>query len=374
LPLTLLRTEPDVGSALLNEETGELLAFQETQEGGSIRLRGPLLSATLVLPAEKKPGSIRLEGGPSLPLQSRPPGPLQAKIGSNGPPGEDEVFVAPEGSIKVPPEERKQHLFHPKPGRTPRPELLFQGRWLPSSGRGSAPARVVLGRQLLRPERREPERALGCLIHGVVPVMEGPLGEATREAWQSWVRDRCKEAGPDAVIELSYSTVRLAGVNLPSCEPRAVNDPPLTSCAEPPSGVHLPVHMRARVTSNAGSFVVEEALLLDTKAGTLERLTSLASAGMTPVLKEWATHGMQAFPSWFPREALLWPPPGPLPGAPFTSLTVGPSTIDVVIPTAPLGLFLRSRHAAIGPRSTFAAAFKPSAATRRLTAAVLVDF
>ncbi|MCS6901270.1 MAG: hypothetical protein RMJ98_16965, partial [Myxococcales bacterium] len=73
---------------------------------------------------------------------------------------------------------------------------------------------------------------------------------------------------------------------------------------------------------------------------------------------------------WFPREVVNWPPS---PGFPTTTLAVGPSTIDLILPTAPLGLFLSSRRLQIGPRSRFVGAFTPSEVTHRLTAAVLID-
>jgi len=92
------------------------------------------------------------------------------------------------------------------------------------------------------------------------------------------------------------------------------------------------------------------------------------------VLGDWVAGELTSAVGWVPRKAITWPPPAPLPGQPPTTLTVGPTTIDVVLPPAPLGLFLASRHLAIGPRSRFVTAFAPGPATRRLTAPLLVDY
>ena len=372
LALTLLRTEPDVGTALLNEESGDLLVFQETTEGETIRLVAPVMTATLVLPAGKRPGSLRIQGGPTIPVHGRAPEPAPGKIGAHGSPPEDEVFLTPEGEeVKVTPSERFRFLMPQKIGRSSRPEILYHGHWLSGMNRRFKPDRVALGSRILESERLAPERSLGCLVHGVVPAMSGELGPAVKQAWQGWSRERCAEGGEGAVVELSYRVVRLAGVNLPSCEPRAVNELPPANCAEPPSGIHLPINLQARVSTAAGIVRVEEAFLLDTKAGTVERLTPLATPPMATVLKDWASRELVA-PPWFPRETLTWPPEPP--GSPGMTLTVGPSTINVVLPVAPLGLFLPSRQVEIGPRSLFVLAFKPGAATRRLTAPVLVDY
>jgi hypothetical protein len=374
LALTLLRTEPDAGTALLNEESGDLLVFQETTEGETIQLAAPAMTATLVLPTGKSAGTLRIQGGPTIPVHPRAPEPMHGKIGAHGPPAEDEVFLTPEGEeVKVTPPERSRFLLPAKTGRSSRPEILYHGHWLSGTNRRFKPDRVALGSRILESKRLAPERSLGCLVHGVVPAMSGELEPAVKQAWQGWSRERCAEGGEGAVVELSYSAVRLAGVNLPSCEPRAVNDPPSGSCTEPPSGIHLPINLQARVSSMAGIVRVEEAFLLDTRAGTVERLTPLATPGMASVLKDWASYGL-VVPPWFPRGSLTWPPPGPPPGSPGTTLTVGPSTINVVLPVAPLGLFLPSRQVGIGPRSQFILAFKPGAATNRLTAPVLVDY
>jgi hypothetical protein len=48
--------------------------------------------------------------------------------------------------------------------------------------------------------------------------------------------------------------------------------------------------------------------------------------------------------------------------------------VDVVVPTSPLGIFLRSRHVALGPRSTVAPAFVRGPLTERMVAMVNVDY
>lgn len=377
--ITLLRTEPDVGSALLNEETGELLAVQEKAEGETIQLKGPLFSATLTLPEEKKAGAIQLEKGPLIPIKRRSPEPMHAKIGANGPPYQDEVFLGPDGSetkvtehdFVAPPEKQpSRFLIPPNAGMRYRPEFLYKDRWLPATDRRIAPNKVVLGTTIFTHERLQPGRELGCLVHGVVPTTEGALGAKMKQAWQDWARERCTKAGKDAIVELAYSTVLMAGSNLPSCEQLAVNEP--MRCKNGASSIHMPINLRARVTSAAGSLLVEEALLLDSKAQTMDRLTPMATPKVAGVLKDWVSYGLTA-PPWFPRKAIDWPLREPLVGPSQATLTVGPSTIDVVLPTAPLGLFLSSRHLAVGPRSTFVTAFTPSEATRRLTAALFVD-
>ena len=57
-----------------------------------------------------------------------------------------------------------------------------------------------------------------------------------------------------------------------------------------------------------------------------------------------------------------------------SALSVGVSTVDVVVDTLPYGLFLRSRRLGIGPRSVTAPAFVAGALTQRMLAMVNVDY
>ncbi|MCS6902300.1 MAG: hypothetical protein RMJ98_21900, partial [Myxococcales bacterium] len=292
LPLTLLRTEPNAGSALLNEETGELLVVQEVAEGGVIRISSPVLSAALTVPEETRPGALQIQGGPRIPLRRYSPPPAKARVS----PPQEVLFVTPDGAeIKISPAERAGHLLYEKSGETKRPDLLYRGRWLSASAPRSQPTKIALGPRLLEGQPLAPDRSLGCQVHGVIPAMNGELGPVVEQAWRNWARDHCLQAGKDGVIELSYTAVKLAGVSR-LCETLAVNERPGAVCSEPPSGIHLPINLQARVTCQAGIVLVEEALLLDTKQKTLHRLTSLATPKVAEVLRQWLPYELVAPP------------------------------------------------------------------------------
>jgi hypothetical protein len=370
LVLTLLRADPDASTALLNEETGDLLVFREQPREDRVALSSPWMNLVLTLPEGKKPGKISIEGGPELPVKAptTPPG-----TAASGAPRGAVSFMDPDGT-EVPLSPAELPLLAPTVPRAGRPEVLYKGRWLPAVTRGLKPQKMVLGARALEDERLSAGRGPGCLVHGVAPTMGGALEPVIRQAWQGWVRERCEESGKEAVIELGYSTVRLMGVAGLPCHHEVVNGGPMGEiCTEPPSGVHVPINLQARVSNEAGIVRVEEAFLLDTRAGTMTRLTPLATEKMGEVVRWWATTEL-AVPSWFPRKSLTWPLASPPGGPAGSTLTVGPSTIDLVLPVAPFGLFLPSRHVAMGPRSLFVTAFVPGEGTRRLTAALHVAF
>jgi hypothetical protein len=368
LVLTLLRTEPDAGTALLNDETGELLVFREQPGSTPVELSSPWMNLRLTLPEGKKPGKLRIEGGPEVPLR-----PAEAAPTRPSPPREAARFVAPDGS-EFQPSPAESALLAPMMSRTTRPEVLYKERWLSAVSQGPAPQKMVLGPRALEGERIVAGRSSGCVVHGVAPAMSGALEAAVRQAWQGWVKERCEESGEGAVIELGYSAVRLMGVSGIPCRNEVVNGGPMGEiCSEPPSGVHVPINLQARVSSAAGIVRAEEAFLLDTRAGTMTRLTSLATEKVGEVVRWWATTELSV-PPWFPRKSLTWPLVSPPGGPPGATLAVGPSTINLVLPVAPFGLFLPSRHVAMGPRSLFVTAFVPGEGTRRLTAALFVVF
>ena len=385
--LALLRTEPGGGAVLLNETTGDFLVGTARDEGEQVKVQLPGFLVTIEPPSAVKPGALRWESGPSVALRRAPP-----VVAPTTPAARQ--FVTGEGAIvTVSPDERASRAWYegaPRPGdpstpavapKTPRVPppgvvLVHDGMWLPAAPGLPAPKALMFGGQTIRPARQEPGRSLGCTVHGWAPRLVGAQEAVVQEAWQSWVRERCAAAGASAVIELSYSLVALLGVNLAGApEIDTPANPAFRGSVSgdgrtPASASVMPINLLARVTNADGSELVEEALLLDTRAGSSPRLGTLVRPGKgVAAVEQNAVTELTNMASWVPREQRA-----ALVSLASARLTVGPTSVDVVLPLRPVGIALPSRHVLIGPRSTLQGAFTSTPATERLTAALLVDW
>lgn len=223
----------------------------------------------------------------------------------------------------------------------------------PTFSRLVAPAAVTLGARSLVPEEVPSQRLAGCVVHGARPGASGALGEALRAGWESEASAVCAAHGDGTVLETSYSVVRFVGINR------------LDAAREPGPTDVAALTWSVRATSPTESTVTETGSLV-----------GLATATVTPLRSLLAPTGLD----WLEREArTTFSPPAGLDRRAVVdvaraTLTVGVSTVDVVVPTAPFGIFLRSRHIALGPRSTVAPAFVRGPLTQRMLAMVNVDY
>ena len=188
-----------------------------------------------------------------------------------------------------------------------------------------------LGTAALRP-RAAPE-VPGCIVSGWVPDPE-PAIPTTAATFESALRTLCRAAEAGARLAVDYDAVVLGGTTVSGAD---------ESTTSPPSRTVLAVDLRIRTTGATSSVVSEAAFLMDFANRVVVPLASLhTDSGRASMEKRAAADGgTLALGS---RQAL---------GELIADATesIGPSTIDLVVPTLPLGLFLARRRIQLGPRS-----------------------
>jgi hypothetical protein len=333
--LTLLVPQPRGPALLASPALGEWLSLDvERADGGSISLTRAGFRMTLA--PSTGAATLTLDGGPARPVK------VVAKA--------IESPRTPVGPIPTFDGDAPQPTF---PVRVGSVAIAWSDAYYPAFPSFASPAPVALGASSLVPESVTPRTIAGCVMRGTRPGAAGALGETLRTASESEASAVCAASGGRAVLEASYSVVRFAGVN-------RLDD----TRAPGPTDV-VAINWLHRATTPDGSTVTETGSLVGLASATVAPLRSLlAPTGLDWLQREART--TFATPAGLDRNALI--------DVTRSSLTVGPSTVDVVVPTSPLGIFLRSRHVALGPRSTVAPAFVRGPLTERMVAMVNVDY
>lgn len=190
-------------------------------------------------------------------------------------------------------------------------------------------------------------------------MTEGALGAALRGAQDTQITKLCSDRASATSIEATYAFVRFKGVNLDE-----------GWAPDPTDAVGL--DLLFRVTDTQGSSVVEVGYVVGLAKAEVASLVSLLKPTGAVFLQKKA---MDPYASAPPQLALL---DKTARAAAFdlahATLTVGPSTIDIVLATEPGGLFLGDHRVRLGPRSDTFPAFVSGPLTERLVAPLLVDY
>ena len=195
---------------------------------------------------------------------------------------------------------------------------------------------------------------------GLAPAAEGPLGEALVGAQSAELTKLCRDRAEATLIEASYAFVRFKGVNL------------LDEGWAPDPTDAVGLDFVFRVTDARGSSLIETGYLVGLAKSEVLSLVSLLKPTGAAFLEKKAQEPYQSAPAQFAalskaeRAAAL--------DLTRATLVIGPSTIDIVIPTEPLGLFLGPHRVRLGPRSDLFPAFVGGALTQRMVAPMLVDY
>ncbi len=237
--------------------------------------------------------------------------------------------------------------------------MIWQDGFLPASPSLPPPTRLALGARAIAPAPLALRRDGRCTVVGFTPKTEGPLAEALATAQTSELAKLCGGRTEPTLIEASYGFIRFKGVNL-------------EQGFEPDPTDVVGLDLLFRVTDSLGSTLAETGYLVGLAKGEVSSLASLLKPTGAAFLEKKALDPYYVGPPQLgalsprDRSAAL--------DLSRATLALGPSTIDIVIPAEPHGLFLGARRVRLGPRSDLFPAFVNGPLTQRLVAAVMVDY
>lgn len=227
----------------------------------------------------------------------------------------------------------------------------------PSSVPLAPPAAAPTPRQMGATHVRPATAALaGCAVTGTIPELS-PTLPAAAAAFTEVVRAACALAGSTGSIVVDYDTQLLGRTVVVGGGDVDVGRDSRTVFA---------VNQRVRVTNDDGSFVSYAAHLIDVGHATVSAVASLHSEGGRALLERRARSDGAPFLAALSKDAQA-------DALARASEQIGPSTIDLVVPPWPYGLWMSRRRVTLGPRSELTPSYTMTPATRVLFQPRFVD-
>lgn len=336
-------------ATIVNEYTGEWRLVMPRREGEDIVIETP--GAVLVLTGAGAERRLSVRFGEAAPRA------FETILGPQSPPLVNAAYTV-SGELLSP--EALGPLQKLTVGKT---TLIWRDGFLPPSPSLPPPTKLALGARAIVPSQPALRREGVCSIVGPTPTTDGPVAEVLNAALiaaQKTELDKlCRGRTEPTLIETSYAFIRFKGVNLEQGH-------------EPDPTDVVGLDWLFRVTDARGSSLAETGYLVGMAKGEVVSLVSLlkptgaaflVNKALDPFAESRRT--LVGIPK-AERAALLHPA--------TASLSLGPSTVDLVVATEPLGLLLEHHRVRLGPRSELFPAFVKGPLTQRLTAAVMVDY
>lgn len=343
--LAIVLAEDGSHATIVNEKTGEWRSLEPRREGETTVLETPLVKLAITGTAARRRLALTFGEGTARSFDA-----TIVKLASHSATAAYAVDGEPLAPVALSASSRV--LL----GKTP---AIWSGGFLPASPSLPPPSRLVLGARTIEPAPITLRREGPCAVVGFTPKAEGRLGEALVAAQNDELTKLCRGRAEATMVEASYGFVRFKGVNLE----RGVE-------ADPTDAVGLELLFRA--TDATRSSLSETGYVVGLAKGEVASLASLLKPTGAAFLQKKAADPYGIAP---PLLGALSPHDRAVAlDLSRATLSLGPSTVDIVIPAEPFGLFLGARRVRLGPRYDVFPAFVGGPLTQRLVAPQLVAY